>query len=68
MASKEYLDKAGLAYLWNKIKNAFGVAIDAQVIALYANMGWEPPSDSSTTDLTIDQSTIDLYESLGWSE
>lgn len=63
----KYLDSTGLAYFWEKIKEAFGVTIDAQTIALYANMGWTPPSDSRT-DFTIDQSTIDLYESLGWSE
>ena len=66
MAAK-YLDSTGLAYFWEKIKAAFGISIDAQTIALYAALGWDPPSDS-TTDTAIDQSTIDLYESLGWSE
>lgn len=65
--AKKYLDYNGLSYLWGKIRDYFGVAVDAQTVAYYASIGWSPPSDSRT-DATVDASTIDLYETLGWSE
>ena len=65
--AKKYLDETGLAYLWAKIKEYFGIKIDGQVIAQYTLLGWEAPSDSTEpTDWTVDQSVIDLYEDLGW--
>lgn len=65
--AKKYLDYNGLSYLWSKITDTFNIIIDAQTVAIFAQQGWTPPSDSRK-DMSIDQSTLDLYESLGWEE
>lgn len=64
-----YLDKDGLQTLWGFIKDRFGIKIDSQTIAVFANLGWDPPSDSDeASDWDVDQEVITQYEDLGWEE
>ena len=55
-----------LAFLWNRIKEHFGISVDAQTIALWSSFGWDPPSERCT-DLVIDEDTIAQFEEYGYT-